>query len=119
MILGNKKERLTGLISKYSANNSEILEALAQWNGFASGEYDTRSGPKAAETFQKIANKNQDGCIILALIFFELFMEFGEFPRKSLFEEGLHEQVENVLKTLKGEEKEVVDWFLRELRRRA
>lgn len=118
MILGGKKERLSELISKYSADNREILEALDQWNGFSSGKYDTRSGPKAAETFQQISNQNRDGCVILALIFFELFMEFGELPRKSLFVEGLYEQMENVSKTLKGEEREVVDWFLSELRQR-
>lgn len=117
--MANKwNEQMSKLLLRYSEDNPHLRMVLDEWNGFAVGEYDTRSGPKAAELFQDIAKESDDGCIILALVFYDLFQEFGEFPRKSLFDEDLYERVESVLATLTGEEKEFVDWFLVELDRR-
>lgn len=113
----NRKEKLNQLILKNAANNPQLQQALNEWNSFTIGEYDTRSGPKAAEVFQKSAKEYQSGCVVLALIFYDLFLEFGEFPRKSLFEESLCGRFEHVSQMLEGEEKEVVNWFIAELYR--
>ena len=110
MIIG--REDLNNILSKYASENSAIQLALEKWNSYSLGEFDTRSGPKAADAFQAIANENELGCVVLALIFYELFTEFGEFPRKSLFTVGFFDRMESVAKGLGGVEKEVVDWFL-------
>lgn len=106
------------LLSKNSERNPDIKKALDEWNYFAAGEFDTRSGPKAAKLFQHVAKESDEGCVVLALVFYDLFQEFGGFPRKSLFDERLNGRVESVSTKLIDEEKEVVEWFLMELGRR-
>ncbi len=83
----NWKEQPNYLLLKYSENNPQLRKVVGEWNGIATGEFDTRSGPKAAEIFQAVATESDEGCIVLALIFYELFQEYGEFPRQSIFDE--------------------------------
>ena len=78
MMHSDQEGQLENLLKKHASNTPMIQDALVEWNSLASGEFDARSGPRAAELFQSVANESHDGCVILALIFYELFTEFGE-----------------------------------------
>jgi len=110
-------EKLNILLLKHSDGNEHLRKTVNLWIDYSSNEIDIRSGPKAVDLFQDFAIKSSEGCIVLALIFFELFFEFGEFPRKSIIDEKLIEKFYDVSNTLTEDEKEVVDWFLLEVGR--
>ena len=108
-----EKEALDKILLRNSARNNEIFQALERWSGYASGKDDFRSGPLAADVFQDIASEYDDGCVVLAILYYWLSRECGESPREYILSnEIIRNRLENISKNTEGAEKDVVDWFL-------